>query len=105
MGSQNFLPRFLLVFCVCFAAAGLARAANHTIFVGGTSSSDGYGGGGSPVLGFSPAQLTINVGDTVTFVGRGGAAHNVHADNGSFRCANGCDNDGNCGNGSPSAAL
>ena len=48
---------------------------------------------------FSPANLTIQVGDTVTWINRGGR-HNVAADDGSFRCANGCDGAG--GNGSPS---
>ncbi len=50
---------------------------------------------------FSPANVTINAGDTVTFRNNGGN-HNVAADNGSFRCANGCDGQG--GNGNPSTA-
>lgn len=48
---------------------------------------------------FSPANLTINAGDSVTFTNNGGN-HNVTADDGSFRCANGCDGQG--GNGNPS---
>ena len=73
-------------------------AASHTVIVGGNSS-DPYGG--SAVLMFSPSNLTINVGDTVTFTNAGGF-HNVAADDGSFRCANGCANDGHGGTGDPS---
>jgi plastocyanin len=47
---------------------------------------------------FTPATLTINVGDTVTFT-NGGGVHNVRASDGSFRCARGCDGDGSGGNG------
>lgn len=52
---------------------------------------------------FDPPTLTINVGDTVTFV-NGGGFHNVLSDTDSvisFRCANGCDGDG--GNGDPAS--
>ena len=59
------------------AALGLgghATAAQLFIDVGGSD------------LAFSPALLTATVGDTVTFVNRGGF-HNVAADDGSFRCA------------------
>jgi plastocyanin len=38
---------------------------------------------------FSPRQMTIHVGDTVTFRNDEGF-HNVVADDGSFRCASGC---------------
>ncbi len=55
----------------------------------------------NPDLTFSPAVLTIDAGDTVTWTNRGGL-HNVRADDGSFRCANGCDGSG--GDGSPSDA-
>lgn len=58
----------------------------------------------NPGLTFSPSSLTIQVGDTVTWTNRGGT-HNVEADDGSFRCANGCDGDGAGGNGSASAAA
>ena len=51
---------------------------------------------------FSPSNLTIEVGDTVTFVNTGGL-HNVEADDGSFRCAEGCDGQG--GNGNPSSSA
>ena len=46
---------------------------------------------------FDPADLTIAVGDSVTWMNEGGL-HNVNAP-GFFRCANGCDGDG--GDGSP----
>jgi len=45
---------------------------------------------------FSPANLTIQAGDRVTWTNTGGT-HNVEANDGSFRCANGCDGSG--GNG------
>jgi plastocyanin len=77
-------------------------AASHTVIVGGTSS-DPYGSG-SAVLMFNPSNLTINVGDTVTFTNAGGL-HNVAADDGSFRCAGGCANDGQGGSGDPSDDL
>ena len=79
--------------------ASSAWAADHRVDVGGTT------GGGEyeyPLMSFTPAQLTIAVGDTVTFVNKGGV-HNVYADDGSFRCARGCDADG--GNGAPSGEL
>ena len=52
-------------------------------------------------LTFSPSNLEIANGDTVTWT-NGGGFHNVQADDGSFRCANGCDDDG--GDGAPSIA-
>jgi plastocyanin len=84
--------------------SGMCFAKDWNVSVGGTSTqSDGYGGTYSnAVLKFNPSSLTINAGDTVTFTGLGGAAHNVHADDDSFRCANGCDGSG--GDGTPSAA-
>ena len=52
---------------------------------------------------FSPTPLAVQVGDSVTFYvyysGFFHGPHNVVADNGSFRCALGCDGEG--GNGSP----
>lgn len=76
-----------------------AWAASHTVQVGGTSS-DPYGVS-TGVLMFDPPNLTINAGDTVTFTNAGGF-HNVAANDGSFRCANGCANDGHGGTGDPS---
>jgi plastocyanin len=79
-----------------------AWATDHHITVGGATSGGDpyYGGGSTPILMFNPANLTITAGDTVTFTSAGGAPHNVTADDGSFRCANGCDGDG--GDGTPS---
>jgi plastocyanin len=54
---------------------------------------------------FSPAAITINAGDTVTFE-NGGGTHNAVSTPGSvtvFRCANGCDGSG--GNGNLSSAA
>ena len=81
-----------------------ATATVWQVDAGGTTTIDnGYGGySNSPVLAFSPVPLTINAGDSVTFSNLGGAAHNVHADDNSFRCANGCDDSG--GDGSASSA-
>ena len=60
--------------------------------------------GGSAGLAFSPQTMDIVAGDTVTFLNFGGL-HNVVADDGSFRCAEGCDNDGHGGTGAPSSQL
>lgn len=54
---------------------------------------------------FSPAVLTINVGDSVHFYQYADTfftgPHNVVADDGSFRCARGCDGEG--GDGTPAS--
>ena len=91
------------LFVLFFATFDVCIAKDWSVSVGGqTTYDDGYGGTYSTAnLVFSPASLTINVGDTVTFHGHGSGAHNVHADDNSFRCANGCDDSG--GNGTPSA--
>jgi plastocyanin len=61
-------------------------AATHVVYATG----DGYYY--QPM--FSPSQLTINVGDTVTFMNpgasNGGGMHNVHADDNSFQCSVSC---------------
>jgi plastocyanin len=49
---------------------------------------------------FTPARLTVRVGDTVTWRNTGGF-HNVTAVDGTFRCAEGCDDTG--GDGDPSS--
>lgn len=55
-----------------------------------------------PGFAFSPSELTIVQGDTVTFVNgdAGGLPHNAVATSGptTFRCANGCDGAGGNGN-------
>lgn len=58
---------------------------------------------GGSQLTFSPKSLTIEVGDSVIFRNLGGT-HNVVADNGSFRCAHGCDGEPG-GNGAPSSSI
>src|SRR4051794_10367020 len=94
--------KFVTLFALVIAAAGI-EAKTITVQVGGSTMSggDGYGYGGTttPTLVFDPPNQTVNVGDTITWVNLGGAQHNVHADDNSFRCANGCD--GNGGNGTP----
>jgi plastocyanin len=80
------------VACVCAIVSLPAVAVDHTVTA-------------MPNLTFSPASLTIDAGDTVTFV-NGGGFHNVVSDSGAvtaFRCANGCDADG--GNGDASGAA
>jgi plastocyanin len=77
--------------------AAMAPAANHVVTA-------------SPNFTFSPSNLTIAAGDTVTFR-NGGGFHNVASDPGSvtsFRCANGCDGaggDGDLSNASWSATV
>jgi len=84
------MKRRLLSFLL-LALASSADAATFIVNVGGSKNA------------FNPQTVTIDVGDTVTFVNKGGD-HNVNADNGSFRCARGCDGDGMGGNGNPSNA-
>lgn len=84
-------PRPLLyvaVLCL-LSLPGQIGAANHTIQLGGALGNA-----------FSPTDLTIQVGDSVTWTNMGGF-HNVEAD--SFRCANGCDDTG--GDGSAASNL
>ena len=80
---------------ILLLAAASCWGVEHHVVVGG--STGGYYGG-TPILMFNPPNITINVGDTVRFTNADGP-HNVHADNGSFRCAQGCDGQG--GNGDP----
>lgn len=77
---------------LCAAIATPVHAATWVVQVGGSS------------LAFFPQVLTIQAGDTVRFASLGGH-HNVFADDGAFRCARGCDNDGQGGNGSPSSQI
>lgn len=73
-------------------AAGNAFAAQWFVQLGGAS------------VAFSPQFMTISAGDTVTFYNVGGY-HNVVADDGSFRCAHGCDGDGTGGSGNATDSL
>jgi len=67
-------------------AAIHVQAADHQVSVGGAS------------VRFDPADITINVGDTVTWVSSSAQSHNVHANDDSLRCAAGCDGQGGSGN-------
>ncbi|MGA9334725.1 MAG: plastocyanin/azurin family copper-binding protein [Rudaea sp.] len=80
-----------LSWCVVFAVASSAHAATTFVNVGGQQNI------------YTPQTVTIEPGDSVTFVNKGGF-HNVVADDGSFRCARGCDGDGQGGNGGPSSS-
>jgi plastocyanin len=92
---RKFWPAVLLLL-----AAPSAWAIDHRVDVGGSYDSGGYT---YPQNGFVPRAVTVDVGDTVTFVNAGGT-HNVDADDETtFRCANGCDGAG--GNGDPSGAA
>jgi plastocyanin len=81
---------FLIVGSIC---CGYAQAKENFVIVGGNAG-----------LVFSPDTLDIVAGDTVTFLNFGGV-HNVVANDGSFRCAEGCDNDGHGGSGAPTGQL
>jgi MYXO-CTERM domain-containing protein len=78
-------------FLLLCALTSVANAAIVIVNVGGSN------------LSFAPQTVTIDPGDTVTFVNKGGD-HNAVADDGSFRCARGCDSDGKGGNGNASNA-
>lgn len=86
---MNLKTVFILACCAVFAPVGALSAAE--IFV--TANPDNT---------FTPKNIEINVGDTVTWTNKGGL-HNVEAADGSFRCANGCDGDGMGGNGDPAS--
>jgi plastocyanin len=104
---SSYLSRFLLCLITLGIGVGNVQANTIHVQVGGATADggDGYGGGTTPVLAFSPTPLTINVGDTVVFTNLGGttAAHNIHADDDSFRCANGCRGDGSGATGDPAS--
>jgi plastocyanin len=90
------LHKPLLALAGILFAMATCQAADHIVIVGGGTLTN-------PDPRFSPNDLTINVGDTVTFENHpAGLEHNVHSTTGTpFRCANGCDGAG--GDGSPSA--
>ncbi|MEP7043555.1 MAG: plastocyanin/azurin family copper-binding protein [Dokdonella sp.] len=86
---RSHLARIWPIGLLLFGASS-SWAATHTVTVGGAG------------LTFSPSTLTIDVGDTVTFVKTAaGGFHNVHASDNSFRCAATCANDGSGGTGDP----
>lgn len=85
-------PALSLLFMVLLPAMS-CRAVDHIVFVG-----DGF-----PPNHIVPSDLTITVGDTVTFKAGGNIeSHNVHADDESFRCSLGCRGDGTGATGNPS---
>jgi plastocyanin len=73
---------------LAFALIGPLSAANHNVVVGGNTQR------------FTPNQLSIAVGDTITFSNAGGT-HNVASEAAGFRCAATCS--GNGGNVSSSS--
>lgn len=78
---QHRKHRLKIPFAFFFLLTGCAVAQAASVIVN-------VGGDNPPT--FSPASITITKGDTVTFINKGGL-HNVVADDGSFRCAHGCD--------------
>jgi plastocyanin len=89
MRSYRFPELAVAIFLLLAGAAAPAVATNFTI---GTDLPYGY----------SPSTVTITAGDSVTWMNTSQGYHNVHADDNSFRCANGCDGDGHGGDGDPS---
>jgi plastocyanin len=87
------MKRKLLVLVAACAATSV-DGANHVV---------GIGDGDCPLACFQPAALTIRAGDSVSFFYIADTLptgpHNVVADDGSFRCARGCDGEG--GDGTP----
>jgi plastocyanin len=76
-----------LVAALTALAAPAAHAANFNVEAPGS-------------LTFVPQTVTITAGDSVTWTNTSGLTHNVYAEDGSFRCASGCDDQG--GDGTPS---
>lgn len=74
----------ILALLACTNANCLA-ATNHTVQVGQDSS-------GASAFAFNPSSLTINAGDTVTFVNNSGGVHNVDSTGGptAFKCSVNC---------------
>jgi len=100
---QARMRRWLLA--VLFAISTFAAADQRIYLVSIFTCPDGYDCG--PGTSFFPSPLFIAAGDSVIFSNQADVygvlnAHNVVADDGSFRCAQGCDGEG--GNGSPSAS-
>jgi plastocyanin len=75
------------------ATAALAWLAFAPALAWGAIVDVAVGGNG---LVFTPSVVTIHAGDSVRFTNAGGT-HDVKADDGSFRCAQGCDGQGGDG--------
>jgi plastocyanin len=89
MRAHRFPELAIAIFLLLAGAAVPAVATNFTIVT-------------DLPYGYTPSTMTINVGDSVTWMNTSQGYHNVDADDGSFRCANGCDGDGHGGDGDPS---
>jgi plastocyanin len=87
--------KWLLALLLC---ASSAFGTNYQVSIG--DDTDGF---------FDPSPLTIAVGDTVRFYSYidviDTGSHNVVADDGSFRCARGCDGEGGDGSPVPSGTM
>src|SRR5215831_13956551 len=95
----------LALLAVAFASPS-AKGETQIVKVGGYTTSGAYYGGGIGIAtnAYDPRNITINAGDSITFTNLGGAVtepHNVHADDDSFRCSNGCRGDGSGATGDP----
>ncbi|HEV7517993.1 MAG TPA: plastocyanin/azurin family copper-binding protein, partial [Thermoanaerobaculia bacterium] len=80
---------------MAFAAAVLAALAFAPAAQGAVVDVQA-GGTGTVEMAFTPAVVTIQAGDSVRFTNVGGF-HNVRADDGSFRCSDGCQGEGSSG--------
>ena len=101
--------RWVLLAALLVATSAVATYYPHLYLVEIAECDPDYDCGTMPD--FLPSSLTIVTGDSVLFanatgnilLNAGPGAHNVVADDGSFRCAAGCDGEG--GNGNPSASY
>lgn len=89
---RRLLPQVAAVVIALGVLAAPVQATNWVVQVGGSR------------LAYNPQFLTIQPGDTVRFASLGGY-HNVVADDGSFRCARGCDGDGMGGSGGATSQI
>jgi plastocyanin len=64
--------------------AGDAAGANTTTGTGGSGNAGGEASVVASDLAFNPAELTVAVGETITFTNNDGFAHTFTADNGEF---------------------
>jgi len=106
MNMRDELPVLRWVILLLLACASWASARTYQVGIGDYCAPGVIGGSSfdGPVC-FTPAVLTISVGDSVHFYQYAETlftgSHNVVADDGSFRCARGCDGEG--GDGTPTS--